>query len=144
DGPPCKFGVSIVDLVTGLTAAFALLAALTGARATGVGRDIDVSLFDVALHNLNYPATWYLNAAVVQGREARSAHPSLTPSQLYRTRDGWIMIMCNKERFWQVLANELGRPDWIADPRFVDYAARLANRATLEQALDEALQHDTT
>jgi crotonobetainyl-CoA:carnitine CoA-transferase CaiB-like acyl-CoA transferase len=144
DGPPCKFGVSIVDLVTGLTAAFALLAALTGARTTGVGRDIDVSLFDVALHNLNYPATWYLNAGVVQGREARSAHPSLTPSQLFRTRDGWIMIMCNKERFWQALCSELERPDWAADPRFADYAARLANRAALEGLLDEALQQHTT
>ncbi|MPZ47584.1 MAG: CoA transferase [Betaproteobacteria bacterium] len=144
DGPPCKFGVSIVDLVTGLTAAFALLAALTGARATGVGRDIDVSLFDVALHNLNYPATWYLNAGVAQGREARSAHPSLTPSQLFRTRDGWIMIMCNKERFWQALANELGCPEWIADARFADYAARLANRAPLQRMLDEALQRHTT
>jgi succinate---hydroxymethylglutarate CoA-transferase len=144
DGPPCKFGVSIVDLVTGLTAAFALLAALTGARATGAGRDIDVSLFDVALHNLNYPATWYLNAGVAQGREARSAHPSLTPSQLYRTRDGWIMLMCNKERFWQALANELGRPEWIADARFADYAARLANRAPLQRMLDEALERHTT
>ncbi len=144
DGPPCKFGVSIVDLVTGLTAAFALLAALTGARASGVGRDIDVSLFDVALHNLNYPATWYLNAGAVQGREARSAHPSLTPSQLYRTRDGWIMIMCNKERFWQVLAHELGHAEWIADPRFADYAARLAHRAELERALDAVLGEQTT
>jgi crotonobetainyl-CoA:carnitine CoA-transferase CaiB-like acyl-CoA transferase len=144
DGPPCKFGVSIVDLVTGLTAAFALLAALTGARASGAGRDIDVSLFDVALHNLNYPATWYLNAGAVQGREARSAHPSLTPSQLFRTRDGWIMIMCNKERFWHALAAELGHPEWIADARFGDYAARLANRTALERMLDAALQQQST
>jgi len=144
DGPPCKFGVSIVDLVTGLTAAFALLAAVTGARATGVGRDIDVSLFDTAVHNLNYPGTWYLNAGVEQGREARSAHPSLTPSQLYRTRDGWIMIMCNKERFWQVLAREVGHPEWIADERFCSFAARLANRAEVNRLLDEVLQEKTT
>jgi crotonobetainyl-CoA:carnitine CoA-transferase CaiB-like acyl-CoA transferase len=140
DGPPSKFGVSIVDLVTGLTAAFALLAALTGARASGVGRDIDVSLFDVALHNLNYPATWFLNAGAVQGREARSAHPSLTPSQLFRTADGWIMIMCNKAHFWEALARELDHPELLCDPRFADYAARLAHRAQLEQMLDEALQ----
>jgi len=144
EGPPCKFGVSIVDLVTGLTAAFALLAAVTGARATGIGRDIDVSLFDVALHNLNYPATWYLNAGVEQGREARSAHPSLTPSQLYRTRDGWIMIMCNKERFWEVLARELGHPEWIADARFSNFAARLAHRQEVNRLLDAALEQQTT
>jgi crotonobetainyl-CoA:carnitine CoA-transferase CaiB-like acyl-CoA transferase len=144
DGPPCKFGVSIVDLVTGLTAAFALLAALTGARATGVGRDIDVSLFDVALHNLNYPATWYLNAGYVQGREARSAHPSLTPSQLFRTRDGWIMIMCNKERFWHELARALGHPEWLADRRFETFAARREHRDELTRELEEILQERST
>ncbi len=144
DGPPGKYGLSIVDLMTGLTAAFALLAGVTGARASGVGRDMDVSLFDTALHNLNYLGTWYLNAGVVQGREARSAHPSLTPSQLYRTRDGWIMIMCNKERFWGVLARALGHAEWENDARFATFAARLANRAEVTRMLDEALMADTT
>jgi crotonobetainyl-CoA:carnitine CoA-transferase CaiB-like acyl-CoA transferase len=144
DGPPCKFGVSIVDLVTGLTAAFALLAAVVGARDTGAGRDIDVSLFDVALHNLNYPGTWYLNGGFEQRREARSAHPSLTPSQLYRSADGWIMIMCNKERFWGVLCRELGHPEWATDPRFADFAARLAHRDEITRMLDAALAAHTT
>ncbi len=144
DGPPTKFGVSIVDLVTGLTAAFALLAAVTGARSSGMGRDVDVSLYDVALHNLNYPATWYLNAGIVQGRESRSAHPSLTPSQLYRTGDGWIMIMCNKERFWGVLAGELGHPEWIDDVRFRDFAARLAHRREVTEVLEAVLTQQST
>lgn len=144
DGPPCKFGVSIVDLVTGLTAAFALLAAVLGARETGIGRDIDVSLFDVALHNLNYPGTWYLNGGHVQQRSARSAHPSLTPSQLYRTRDGWIMIMCNKERFFGVLCEALGHPQWSRDPRFASFAARLEHRDELTRMLDAALGERTT
>jgi crotonobetainyl-CoA:carnitine CoA-transferase CaiB-like acyl-CoA transferase len=144
DGPPCKFGVSIVDLVTGLTAAFALLAAVLGARETGTGRDIDVSLFDVALHNLNYPGTWYLNGGFVQSREARSAHPSLTPSQLYRTADGWIMIMCNKERFWGVLCDALGHREWATDPRFASFAARLEHRDEVTRMLDAALCARTT
>ena len=144
DGPPCKFGVSIVDLVTGLTAAFALLAAVIGARASGVGRDIDVSLFDVALHNLNYPGTWYLNGGHVQHREARSAHPSLTPSQLYRTADGWIMIMCNKERFWGVLCRELDHPEWATDPRYATFAVRLNHRDEITRMLDAALSARTT
>ena len=144
DGPPCKFGVSVVDLVTGVTAAFALLAAVIGARETGAGRDIDVSLFDVALHNLNYPGTWYLNGGFVQTREARSAHPSLTPSQLYRTADGWIMIMCNKERFWGVLCASLGHPEWTTDPRFATFAARLEHRDEITRMLDGALAARTT
>ena len=63
--PPARFGLSIVDYMSGLGLAYALLAALTGARTTGEGRDIDVSLFDMALTNLVYQATWYLNEGVV-------------------------------------------------------------------------------
>jgi crotonobetainyl-CoA:carnitine CoA-transferase CaiB-like acyl-CoA transferase len=144
DGPPTRFGLSIVDLMTGQICAFGLLAGITGARATGIGRDVDVSLFDVALHNVNYLATWYLNADHLQGREPRGAHPSLTPSQLYRTRDGWILIMCNKEKFWPILAEKLGRPEWGTDPAFATFKARLANRAQLTELMDEALSHRTT
>ncbi|MBT7755532.1 MAG: CoA transferase, partial [Candidatus Magasanikbacteria bacterium] len=90
DAPPARFGLSVVDMMTGVTMAYAFLAGLTAARDTGIGRDVDVSLFDLALHNTNYLATWYLNEGVNQGRLARSAHPSLIPCQIYPTADGWI------------------------------------------------------
>ncbi len=48
------------------------------------------------------------------------------PSQLYRTQDGWLFIMCNKEKFWPLLARELGHPEWIDDPELATFAARLA------------------
>ncbi|HKC43530.1 MAG TPA: CoA transferase, partial [Burkholderiales bacterium] len=144
DGPPTRYGLSIVDLMTGLVAAFGLLAGVTRARATGTGLDIDTSLFDVALHNLNYPGTWYLNAGVVTGRTARSGHPSLVPSQLYRTQDGWIFIMCNKEKFWPLLARELGHPEWIDDPELATFAARLAHRDRVTRLLDDALMRAPT
>src|SRR5690349_24494637 len=110
DGPPSRMGLSIVDLMTGLNAAFAMVSGVLSARATGKGRDIDVNLFDTALQNLCYLAVWHLNAGVNQGREPRSAHPSLVPSQLYRTKDGFIFIMCNQEKFWPVLCDCVGRP----------------------------------
>ena len=142
--PPTRFGLSIVDLMTGLGLAYALLAALTAARATGTGRDIDVSLFDMALHNTCYLATWYLNEGVVTRRLARSAHPSLTPCQLYRTRDGWIYLMCNKEKFWPALCGKLGRPEWSDDARFRRFADRLQHRDLITGMLDDALgQRDT-
>lgn len=144
DGPPVRFGLSVVDLVTGLTAAFALLSGVIGARASGIGRDVDVSLFDTALHNLNYPGTWYLNKGVVTGREPRGSHPSLTPSQLYRTADGWIFIMCNKEKFWPILAEMIGEPSWATAPDFANFKARLQNRAKLTEMLDEVLMRQTT
>jgi crotonobetainyl-CoA:carnitine CoA-transferase CaiB-like acyl-CoA transferase len=143
-GPPTRYGLSIVDLMTGLAAAFGLLAGVMSARATGKGMDVDTSLFDVALHNLNYPGTWFLNGGTVTGRTPRSAHPSLTPSQLYRTKDGWIFIMCNKEKFWGMLAEALGRPEWATDPEFATFKARLRNRDRITQMLDAALSARTT
>jgi len=144
DGPPARFGISIIDMMTGTTAALALVSALVGARATGVGRDVDVSLYDVAMHNLSYLATWYLNEGVMTERAPRSAHPSLTPSQLYRTADGWIFLMCNKEKFWAVLANLIGKPEWATDPRYCDFKARLANREQLTEELDAVLMTAST
>jgi succinate---hydroxymethylglutarate CoA-transferase len=142
--PPARFGLSIVDLMTGLGLAYALLAALTSARATGAGRDIDVSLFDMALHNTAYLATWYLNAGVVTGRLPRSAHPALTPCQLYRTRDGWIYLMCNKEKFWPILCAKLGRAEWIEDARLRRFPERLRHRDLLTELLDGELARRTT
>src|SRR3954453_9434111 len=144
DGPPTRIGLSIVDLMTGLFAAFALVSGVLKARETGRGRDLDVSLFDTALQNLCYLATWYLNAGHVQGREPRSAHPSLVPSQLYRTGDGFIFLMCNKEKFWPILCERLGRPEWADDPRFRSFTDRLANRGLVNTLLDEALSARTT
>lgn len=142
--PPARFGLSIVDMMTGTTAALGLMAGIWRARSTGVGGDIDVSLFDVAINNLNYLGTWYLHENVVTGRDPRSAHPSLTPSQLYKTKDGWILIMCNKEKFWDILAARIGKPEWADDERFCNFAKRLENRDLLTQLLDEVLlQHDT-
>src|SRR5690606_31613155 len=111
DGPPTRCGLSIVDFMAGLAMAFGLTAALVDVGRSGRGRDVDVSLFDVALFNLNYVAAWYLNAGAVPRRAARSAHLSLTPCQLYRTRDGFIYIMCNKEKFWHQLCVGVGRPE---------------------------------
>ena len=142
DGPPERYGLSVVDLMTGLVACFALLAGVMAARATGRGRDVDTSLFDLALFNLNYPGTWYLNAGQVTGRTARSGHPSVVPSQLYRTADGWIFVMCNKEKFWPVLCAELHRAEWVS--RFPTFAKRLEQRDELTRLLDAEFSRDST
>ena len=144
DAPPARFGLSVVDFMTGLGLAYAVLAALTSARASGVGRDMDVSLFDMALANTNYVSAWYLNKGHSQDRLPRSAHPSLTPCQLYPTSDGWIFIMCNKEKFWPTLCELIERPKWVSDPCFRSFADRLANRDALTELLDEALTARST
>jgi crotonobetainyl-CoA:carnitine CoA-transferase CaiB-like acyl-CoA transferase len=144
DQPPARFGLSIVDMMAGVYTATALLGGIVSARATGVGRDVEVSLFDTALANLTYLAAWFLNGGHAQGREPRGAHPSLTPSQLYRTADGWIFIMCNKQKFWSALCKKLGRSELAGDPRFASFAARLENRAELTRLLDAAFSVRST
>ena len=96
DSVPTRFGLSVVDFMGGLTAALALVSGVMRARATGQGMDIDTPLYDVAMNNLSYPATWHLNEGFEPKRVARSGHPSLVPSELYRTADGWLFVMANK------------------------------------------------
>jgi succinate--hydroxymethylglutarate CoA-transferase len=144
DTPPTRFGLSLVDFMTGVALAAGLLAALHAARRDGRGRDVDMSLFDLALFNLNYIGHWYLNAGAATGRIARSAHASVTPCQSYRTRGGWIYLMCNKEKFWGVLCRKIGHPEWIEDPRFRRFSDRLKHRELLTKLIDEALQAHTT
>ena len=144
EAPPARFGLSMVDFMTGMATAFALICGLHAARATGVGRDVEVSLYDVAIHQLSYPATWYLNEGLVTTRMPRSAHPYLVPSQLYRTRDGWIFFMCQTQKFWEILCQRIGRPELIDDPAYRDQAARHANRDRLTEVLDETLSGRTT
>ena len=136
DSPPTRMGLSIVDFMAGLTAALALLAGVMGARESGKGQDYDASLFDVAMANLSYPATWHLNEGFEPRRVPRSGHPSLVPSEMYRTSDGWIFIMTNKANFWPRLCEALEKPQWIDDPRMENFQARLDNREEVVRRLD--------
>jgi crotonobetainyl-CoA:carnitine CoA-transferase CaiB-like acyl-CoA transferase len=136
DGPPQRFGLSMVDFMTGTQMAVGLLAALLDAQRTGQGCDIDVDLLSSAVHQTSYPALWYMNKGDVTGRTPRSAHPSATPSQMFRAADGWMFVMAQIPKFWPILCERIGRPDLIDDSRFATPAQRLANRAVLTEVLD--------
>ncbi|NKJ48544.1 CoA transferase [Burkholderia sp. SG-MS1] len=136
-GPPSRLGApSIIDHMTGITGAVGLLAALLGARSSGVGCDVDTCLFDVALHQLGYAAIWSLNEAHTVSRQPRSSHFSLTPVQTFPTADGWIFIMCMTEKFWQALLQGIDATEIADDPRFIDVAARNQHREELNARLD--------
>lgn len=138
DGPPTKSGLSLVDLSGGYAAAIALLAGLWRARRDGVGCDCDVSLFETALHELMYVGTWAASRGYVPPRRRHSAHPSIVPFQNFQAADGWLVVACPKEKFWQRLCQALGRPELARDERFSDFAARDRNREALLAILDEA------
>lgn len=132
DGPPTKSGLSMVDYSGGLVAAISLLSGLHAARRDGVGMDCDVSLYDTAIGMLTYPATWHMNAGFEPVRTRHSAHPSLVPFQAFEASDGWMVVGCAKEKFWQRLAPIVGHPEWAeAGSPFDSFSGRQQNSAQL-------------
>ena len=144
DGPPTRSGVSVVDFAGGMLSALALMIGLHRARETGTGCDLDVSLFDAALSMLNYLAVWTFNRDWHPARLADGAHQSLVPSQRFATRDGWIVVMCMKEKFWERLADALDLGALRDDPRFRSFADRLAHRDALVALLARTFRTRTT
>jgi crotonobetainyl-CoA:carnitine CoA-transferase CaiB-like acyl-CoA transferase len=127
-----------------MTGIVGLLGCLMRAKSTGQGCDVDTNLFDVATHQHCYLATWYLNSGTEPQRVPRSAHASIAPVQSVRTKDGWIYVMCMKEKFWETLAQKIGRDDLVTDPRFCNQDVRRANRHALTTELDAAMGLRTT
>ncbi len=136
DGEPQRMGLSMVDFITGTIHAIGLLAALVDAQRSAVGCDVDTDLLSAAVHQTSYPALWYMNAGVVTQRTPRSAHPTATPSQMFKAADGWMFVMCQLPKFWTIMVERIGHPELSADPRFASNQSRLANREALTEALD--------
>lgn len=140
---PTRFGVSMIDFMTGSVASLGLSAALLGAYRTGTGRDVDVSLFDVALHQLSYPATWYLNEDHETKRAPRSAHPATVPCQLYKTADSYVFVMAMTDKFWNILTDILN-DDVLKEARFATAAQRREHRDLLTQEIDRVMAKQST
>ncbi len=138
DGPPTKSGLSLVDLSGGYVSALALMGGLWRARRDGVGCDCDISLFETALHELMYVGTWVASRGYEPRRISESAHPSIVPFQNFRTADGWIVVACPKQKFWERLCEAIGRPDLADDPRFATFAGRNEHREELVPELRNA------
>jgi crotonobetainyl-CoA:carnitine CoA-transferase CaiB-like acyl-CoA transferase len=135
-GEPQRMGLSMVDFITGTIHAIGLLAALIDAQRSGIGRDVDTDLLSAAVHQTSYPALWYMNEGDVTERTPRSAHPTATPSQMFKAADGWMFVMCQLPKFWTIMVEKIGHGDLATEPRFASNKARLANRAELTAALD--------
>ncbi|WP_237213619.1 CaiB/BaiF CoA transferase family protein [Falsiroseomonas oryziterrae] len=142
--PPARAGLPVIDMLSGLTAALSVLAGVMGARATGVGRDLDVSLYDVAVQNLTYVATWYLNEGFAVPRRPRGGHPFIVPCEMFPTADGHVFVMCIKPAFWRRTCEALGLPDLPKDPRFRSFDDRLANRDALAAIVDPIMRSRTS
>ena len=136
EGPPTKSGLSLVDYSGGLAAAISILAGLHSAKLNGKGMDCDLSLFDTAISMLTYPATWMLTKNHVTQRTKDSSHPSVVPFQIFKTSNGWISVVCAKEKFWKLLTDEL-QDSRLEDSDFEDFESRYNNKEILTGILSE-------
>ena len=144
DGPPGKCGVSVIDFAGGYAAMVGLMVGLFDAQRTGLGRDVDISLLDTAVSMLSYFAVWTLNHDWIAERTRSSAHQTIVPAQNFPTRDGWIVIFCNKDKFWRDLVETLGVPELAEDDRFRTFADRFTNRDALVSLLHARFTTRTT
>jgi len=144
DGPPGKCGVSVIDFAGGYAGMVGLMVGLFDAQRTGIGRDVDISLLDTAVSMLSYFAVWTLNRDWIAERTRDSAHQTLVPAQTFPTRDGWIVVFCNKDKFWRDLVETLGVPELAEDARFATFGNRFDHREALLPLLRARFETRTT
>lgn len=136
---PTKAGVALVDVLTGLQACVAILAALHHRDRTGQGQAIEVTLLGSLLSALVNQASAYVQAEVV-GKRMGNAHPSIVPYEVYQAADRPIVIAVGNDQQFAHMAQVVGHPEWATDDRFATNPQRVANRQTLNALINSALQ----
>ncbi|MEN4920035.1 CaiB/BaiF CoA-transferase family protein [Achromobacter spanius] len=141
-GGPMKIGVPMVDLITGLYASNAILAALARREVTGKGDHIDMAMLDVGVTLLANQAMNYLLTDAVPPRRG-NRHPNIQPQRVYPCRDGHIIMAVGSDAQFAKLCRVLGHPEMAQDERFRTNAARVVNLSILDPWLDEqVVKHD--
>jgi crotonobetainyl-CoA:carnitine CoA-transferase CaiB-like acyl-CoA transferase len=142
DGPPTKVGVGIADVMTGMYATVAILAALRAREITGQGQRIDVALFDTQL-------AWLINLGAAHFTDGRvpgrlgNAHPQIAPYDTFPTADGWVFLAVGNDAQFARFCAVAGRPDLAAEADFATNAARVRARERLTALLRPLTQART-
>jgi formyl-CoA transferase len=142
DGNPCKVGVAITDVLTGVYTSGAITSALLWRERSGRGQYLDVSLLDVQVSGLANIASNHL----VAGQEAKrwgTAHESIFPYQVFHTKDRPIAIAVANRKLWVNFCKLIGKQQWVDDPRFESNPKRVENREVLLPLLDEVMAQKT-
>ena len=135
-GGPQKVGVPIVDLMTGMYAAVAVLAAVARRAETGLGETIDLAMLDVGAAFLANQATnWLLSGRAP--RRGGNRHPNIQPQDVFPCADGQLVLAVGNDGQFRKLCEALGRPGWAEDERFATNAARVRNNPALTPLLAE-------
>jgi formyl-CoA transferase len=138
DGEPTKVGVALVDVICGLYTAVGVLGALAERQRSRRGQHVQVSLLDAALASLVNQASGYLVAGVVPERLG-NRHPSIAPYETFRAEDRPIALAVGSDKLFRLLADALGRPALVDDPRYTTNADRVAHRSDLAAEVENAL-----
>src|SRR6267143_1232440 len=124
EGPPCKVGVAVTDVLTGLYAAVAILACLRAREQSGHGYHIDLALLDCAVAAQVNVAQAYLSSGQLPRRQG-NAHLQIVPYQLFATADAYLVLAVGNDGQWQHFCQTVGRHDWAADERFRSNSQRV-------------------
>ncbi len=142
DTGPTRAGYMVVDVATGLMAAFAISAALYRRKATGEGQFVDVAMMDTALNLMAPVVSNYLVAGETPTLYPTAERTRLASDVAYETQDGYLQCTLWTQPHFKALSAEIGRPELADDPRFIDMAARAENAWALRQILTAAFQTD--
>jgi crotonobetainyl-CoA:carnitine CoA-transferase CaiB-like acyl-CoA transferase len=135
DGMPQKVGVAFSDLMTGMYATIAILAALTHREKSGHGQHIDLALLDVQIASLANMNMNYLIANKVPKRMG-NAHANLVPYQVFACSDGHLVVAAGNDNLFRGLCRALNAPELAVDPRFNTNPGRVRNREALIEILE--------
>jgi crotonobetainyl-CoA:carnitine CoA-transferase CaiB-like acyl-CoA transferase len=143
EGASVRVGASLVDYMTGMWAALAIVAALAERERTGRGRTIDTSLYEAALGLMSYHLTGFLASGREPGRWG-TAFPLIVPYQAFATADGEVMVAATNDRLFAALCAAIGLPELPDDPRFATNPERVAHRDELVELLAGSFAKEST
>jgi len=141
-GGPQKVGVAIADMMTGMYATVAVMAALWERNASGEGQYVDMALLDTQVAWLANQNANFLIGGMVPKRLG-NAHPNITPYDTFRTADGDVILAIGNDGQYAKFCRAAGVPELVTDPRFADNIARVANREALRALLVPVMQSRT-
>lgn len=136
DSGPTRTGTAIADVLAGLSVCIGVLAALTNARETGVGQKVDVALVDSAVASLEIINMIYLATGRIPARIG-NRYESCYPYDSFPCKDGELVIGCANDSLFVKLANLMGKPELLTDPRFEKNVKRVENHAELRPIVAE-------
>lgn len=135
DGEPTRVGASIGDINAGLFTVIGILTALHHRTQTGEGQKVDVGMLDCQVAILENAISRYLASGKVPV-PLGNRHPSITPFEPFKARDGYVIIAVGNDKLWEKFCNLIGRPELISDERFATNPARTENQRQLKEILD--------